>query len=251
MHIWKNGVKIDSVQVTNDLNLTFSTNQQVINPELEVEMVTVEGGTFMMGAQDIATPVHSVTLSPFKIAKYEITQKLWVAVMGTNPSYFTGDENRPVENVSWNDVQQFITNLNQLTGKNYRLPTEAEWEYAARGGNQSQGYTYSGWNYLNPIAWYSDNSGSTTHPVGAKEPNELGLYDMSGNVYEWCNDWFGDYGADPVIDPQGSSIGLYRVFRGGSWFSFSNDNSCRPTSRQKALPGNINDKIGARLVLGL
>jgi len=248
-HIWKNGAKIDSVQITNDLKLTFA--QHVVNPELAVEMVTVQGGTFMMGGTMYSNeqPVHSVTLSTFKIAKYEVTQKLWAAVMGTNPSYFTGDENRPVEMVSWNDVQQFITKLNQMTGKNYRLPTEAEWEYAARGGNQSLGYTYAGSNDLNAVAWYSSNSGSTTHPVGTKAPNELGLYDMSGNVWEWVNDWYDSYSADPVTNPQGPSTGSNRVFRGGSWKS--SDSDCRSAYRNGYNPNGYGSIVGFRLALDL
>ncbi|HPN37220.1 MAG TPA: formylglycine-generating enzyme family protein, partial [Melioribacteraceae bacterium] len=146
-----------------------------------IEMITVQGGTFMMGKAGTATPVHSVTLNTFRISKYEITQKLWNAVMETNPSEFKGDS-LPVDNVSWIDIQQFISKLNQITGKNYRLPTEAEWEYAARGGNQSLGYKYAGSDDMNTVAWYDRNSGKTTHPVGLKAPNELGIYDMSGNV---------------------------------------------------------------------
>ncbi len=247
MHIWKNGAKIDSVQVANDLKLTFSWQ---INPELEVEMVTFQGGTFMMGSNDYfqTEPIHNVTLNTFKIAKYEVTQKLWVAVIGTNPSYFTGDENRPVEQVSWNDVQLFITKLNQLTGKNYRLPTEAEWEYAARGGNQSQGYAFAGSNDVNSVAWHNGNSGSTTHPVGTKAPNELGLYDMSGNVHEFCQDWFSEnyYGISPSNNPTGPSTGTLRVCRGGSYGS--NLDFCRSVYRNALNPNNKSNRFGFRLV---
>ena len=157
------------------------------------EMVRVEGGTFHMGATseqkdeawDREKPVHSVTLSSYYIGKTEVTQALWQAVMGSNPSNFKGS-NLPVECVCWNDCQEFIQKLNSLTGRNFRLPTEAEWEFACRGGNNSRGYKYSGSNNLGSVAWYDDNSGGQTHPVATKAPNELGIYDMSGNVWEWC-----------------------------------------------------------------
>ncbi|MBQ3247459.1 MAG: SUMF1/EgtB/PvdO family nonheme iron enzyme, partial [Alistipes sp.] len=172
------------------------------------EMVFVKGGTFTMGAtaeqgsdaDSDEKPAHSVTVSNFYIGKYEVTQAQWEAVMGKNPSRFKGD-NLPVERVSWNDIQKFIEKLNAKTGKRYRLPTEAEWEYAARGGNQSKGYKYSGSNDIGSVAWYTDNSSSPTHPVGQKQPNELGLYDMSGNVYEWCSDWHGSYSSGSQTNP--------------------------------------------------
>ena len=164
------------------------------------EMVEVRGGTFRMGATseqgsdacDWEKPVHSVTLSGYNIGKTEVTQELWQAVMGSNPSRFKGD-NMPVECVSWDDCQEFIRKLNSLTSQNFRLPTEAEWEFACRGGNNSRGYKYSGSNYIDNVAWYDGNSGDKTHPVATKSPNELGIYDMSGNVWEWCNDWGGGY----------------------------------------------------------
>lgn len=212
-----------------------------------IEMVTVQGGTFVMGSAGIATPTHSVTLNTFMIGKYEITQKLWNAVMATNPSEFKGDS-LPVENVNWDDIQQFIAKLNHITAKKYRLPTEAEWEYAARGGNQSLGYTYAGSNDINEVAWYDRNSGKTTHPVGTKAPNELGIYDMSGNVCEWCNDWYSStfYANSPSINPSGPSSGSDRVLRGGSW---NDDNfTCRSARRYGVTPTNGYDNIGARLV---
>ena len=190
----------------------------------DIEMVYVKGGTFTMGAiseqgadaYDDEKPAHSVTLSDFYIGKYEVTQAQWRAVMGSNPSSFKGD-NLPVENVSWNDIQKFIQKLNAQTGKEFRLPTEAEWEYAARGGSKSRGYKYSGSNNIGDVAWYSGNSGSKTHPVGQKQPNELGIYDMSGNVWEWCSDWYGSYSSSSQTNPKGPNSGDYRVLRGGDW----------------------------------
>ena len=189
------------------------------------KMVKVAGGTFQMGATseqgndafDDEKPAHSVTLSDYYIGQTEVTQELWEAVMGSNPSYFTGDNRRPVENVSWEDCEKFIEKLNRLTGKNFCLPTEAEWEYAARGGNKSRGYKYSGSNNPDAVAWYYDNSENKTHPVAQKQANELGLYDMSGNVYEWCKDWYGGYSSNSQNNPIGASTGSFRVQRGGSW----------------------------------
>lgn len=221
-------------------------------PQLpKIEMVYVSGGTFMMGADDNDAysdekPVHSVTLSSFQIGKYEVTQRLWKAVMGTNPSGFKGD-NLPVENVSWEDAQEFIRKLNAITGKNYRLPTEAEWEFAARGGNSSYGYKYSGSNNIDNVAWYYGNSGSKTHPVGTKSPNELGIYDMAGNVWEWCQDRYGIYNSGSQTNPHGPSSGSYRLIRGGSWL---NDAwYCRVASRNYYPPGYRNNPLGLRLAL--
>ena len=218
----------------------------------DIEMVFVKGGTFTMGATSEQgsdaysdeTPTHSVTLSDFYIGKYEVTQAQWRAVMGNNPSYFKGD-NLPVECVSWNDIQKFIKKLNAQTGKNFRLPTEAEWEYAARGGNQSRGYKYSGSNDRNN-AWYEDNSSSKTHPVGQKQPNELGIYDMSGNVWEWCQDWYGSYSSSSQTNPTGPSSGSSRVLRGGSWYR--NAGGCRVSYRFYDSPGSSNFNRGFRLV---
>ena len=187
-------------------------------------MVYVEGGTFTMGATSeqggeyysVEKPTHQVTLSSFSISKYEVTQEEWQAVMGSNPSRFKGAK-CPVESVSWNECQEFIRKLNNMTGKRFRLPTEAEWEYAARGGNKSMGYKYSGSNNLDIIGWYRQNSEWITHSVGQKYPNELGLFDMSGNVFEWCQDWNGDYNSNNQTNPTGYSSGPYHVFRGGSW----------------------------------
>ena len=196
--------------------------------DAEPEMVLVEGGTFTMGCTDgecrsdgREEPAHQVTVSTFKMAKYPVTQQQWEAIMGKNPSTYSGDGNLPVETVSWNDIQQFIQKLNALTGKNYRLPTEAEWEYAARGGYKSKGYKFSGSDDVATVAWYVANSKNRTHPVGTKEPNELGIYDMSGNVWEFCSDWAGYYTATPKIDPQGPDEpmidDLFKVVRGGTF----------------------------------
>ena len=218
------------------------------------EMVEVRGGTFRMGATSEQgsdawydeKPVHSVTLSGYYIGKTEVTQALWKAVMGSNPSKFIGD-NLPVENVSWYDCQEFIRKLNSLTGQNFRLPTEAEWEFACRGGNNSRGYKYSGSNYIDNVAWYDGNSGDKTHSVATKSPNELGIYDMSGNVGEWCGDWFGDYSSGAQTNPKGPYDGSNRVHRGGSWYS--NARFCRSSGRSFDGPGDLRVFLGLRLSL--
>ncbi len=190
-------------------------------------MVSVEGGTFLLGAtaeqgddaEGDESPAHQVTVSSYSIGKYEVTQEEWGAVMGENPSAFKGDKKRPVENVSWEDCKEFISKLNELTGKQFRLPTEAEWEFAARGGNKRLENTkYAGGADIDAVAWYYGNSGDTTHPVGEKSPNALGLYDMSGNVWEWCEDYYGDYDSSAQKDPKGPASGSYRVNRGGGWY---------------------------------
>jgi formylglycine-generating enzyme required for sulfatase activity/predicted Ser/Thr protein kinase len=219
------------------------------------DMVRIQGGTFKMGCTseqgsdcyDDEKPTHSVTLSNFYIGKYEVTQAQWRAVMNNNPSHFSGCDNCPVDNVRWNDVQDFIRKLNSMTGKNFRLPTEAEWEFAARGGNKSQGYKYSGSNSIGSVAWYEDNSGGKTQPVGQKSPNELGLYDMSGNVWEWCNDWYGDYSSSAKTNPRGPSTGSYRVFRGGSWHH--GPRYGRVSNRVGNGPGLRSNGLGFRLAL--
>ena len=191
-------------------------------------------------------PAHSVTLSSFYIGKYEVTQSLWKAVIGSNPSNWKGD-NLPVENVSWNDCQTFLSKLNAMTGKNFRLPTEAEWEYAARGGNLSRGYQYSGSKKIDDVAWYNNNSGGETHPVGTKAPNELGIYDMSGNVWEWCQDWYGDYHDYSQTNPTGPSSASGRVNRGGSWYNYAR--YCRVANRGSFAPGIRTSSLGLRLAL--
>ena len=218
------------------------------------EMIKVQGGTFTMGCTseqgsdcyDNENPSHRVTVSSFYIGKYEVTQALWEAVMGSNPSDFKGG-NLPVENVSWDNCQEFIRKLNSKTGKNFRLPTEAEWEYAARGGNKSNGYKYSGSNSIDNVAWYYGNSGNKTHTVGSKSPNELGIYDMSGNVWEWCSDWYGSYSSGSQTNPTGPSSGSYRVLRGGSWYGDAGD--CRVSNRNDDDPDGRYGNCGFRLIL--
>ena len=212
------------------------------------KMIAVKGGTFQMGSDDgyeWEKPVHQVTLSDYYIGETEVTQELWTAVMGSNPSHFTGDMLRPVENVSWDDCQTFISKLNQLTGGRFLLPTEAQWEYAARGGNKSKGYTYSGSDAEDDVAWYWYNSDRMTHPVKTKAPNELGIYDMSGNVWEWCSDWYGDYSSAAQTDPTGPATGSYRVRRGGSWDDIAA--SCRVAYRISGAPTNTINYLGLRL----
>ena len=187
-----------------------------------IEMEIVKGGTFTMGSDDAEAldtekPAHSVTVSNYYIGKYEVTQALWVAVMGSNPSGFRGDDNLPVENISWNMAMEFITKLNAITGKRYRMPTEAEWELAAREALLTQKYPYSGSFNVDEVAWYCDNAENRTHPVGQKKPNPRGIYDMSGNVFELCYDWFGMYSTAHQTNPIGPSSGTFRIMRGGSY----------------------------------
>jgi formylglycine-generating enzyme required for sulfatase activity len=264
----------------------------------DIDMVFVEGGTFTMGCmpekgdncyvpvdklsirgygRDPERPAHSVTVGDFSIGRYEITQKQWKRVMGArnNPSHFKGDS-LPVENVSWNDVQEFITKLNQQTGRKYRLPTEAEWEYTARGGAKSKGYRYAGSNMNSDVAWYYDNSGdmalaaienpgeldiedwnrrrtilmknnNRTHTVGTKQPNELEIYNMSGNVREWVNDWYGEYSENAKTNPQGPDSGRFRVVRGGDIEDPAR--SCSVFAREFDGLNSRDKSIGFRLVL--
>ena len=222
---------------------------------VKFKMIYVEGGTFMMGATSEQgndadgdeKPMHKVTLSDYHIGETVVTQELWKAVMGNNPSFFTGDGNLPVEQVSWDDAQEFIVKLNRLTGKVFRLPTEAEWEYAARGGKNGKGYKYSGSNSIDEVAWYEGNSGYKTHPVKEKKANELGLYDMSGNVGEWCNDRYGGYIGESQYNPQGSKSRSNRVIRGGSWFYAAK--SCRVSLRSYGTSYARSSRLGFRVVL--
>ena len=217
-----------------------------------MDMVFVKGVFFKMGSNDGGSnekPIHEVCIDDFYIGKYEVTQKQWREIMGSNPSRFSNCDNCPVENVSWNDVQEFIKKLNQKTGQNYCLPTEAEWEYAARGGNKSNDYKYSGSNNIGEVAWYLENAGKITHTVGTKRANDLGIYDMSGNVWEWCSDWYGSnyYKNSPHNNPQGPSSGTDRVFRGGSWNS--RVEYCRVADRLHWTPDNGSYNLGFRLAL--
>lgn len=218
---------------------------------VEFKMIGIEGGTFTLGTSrekdeycfTAEMPAHEVTLSSYLMAETEVTQQLWEAVMGSNPSHFIGKD-LPVESVSWEDCQQFIAKLNASTGMTFRLPTEAEWEYAARGGKQSKGTLYSGSNDPTAVAW-GKWGGDTTHPVRSKMANELGLYDMTGNVYEWCSDWFADYPSQSQTNPKGPAEGKLHVYRGGSWTN-SNRYS-RLTYRCTGNPKNKTCSLGFRL----
>ena len=246
---------IDALLGNVDLNppetVTFTVNGVTFT------MVIVEGGTFTMGASDDdpeaydnEKPAHQVTLSSYCIGQTEVTQELWQAVMGSNPSDFHSDPQRPVERVSWHDCQTFVNKLNELTGMAFRLPTEAEWEYAARGGNRSKGYKYAGSNDLNEVAWYTLNSSDGTKPVATKAPNELGIYDMSGNVWELCQDLYGIYTSDAQTNPTGPTVGSRRVERGGSWYEYQAVNF-RVLHRYLDYPSYTGGHLGLRLALYL
>ena len=264
LHWWKD----QNDPVSHETVVTPPTPEDVIQ-NLINNMVYVEGGTFMMGATEgqgkeayyDSRPAHQVTLSSFSIGKYEVTQEEWEAVMGTNPSLFKGP-NRPVEKVSWDDCQDFIRELNRLTGKHFRLPTEAEWEFAARGGNRGKGYDnkFAGSSSIENVAWYKDNSSSGTHPVGQKADNELGLYDMCGNVREWVldgwdsNDVVKNFGGAVNIDPNSEnhsktlngSSSYTRVLKGGGWEDGASN--CRPSWRGQRLQRNPDKDVGFRVV---
>ena len=254
---YSNGVSSNKNKVEEELakitEASYSKGILTVNG-IKYNMVRVEGCTFRMGATseqdcdayDIEEPVHSVTLSSYYIGKTEVTQALWKAVMGSNPSKFKG-ENLPVENVSWDDCQVFVRKLNSLTGQNFRLPTEAEWEFACRGGNNSLGYKYSGSDNIDNVAWFDCNSGRKTHFVATKSPNELGIYDMSGNVWEWCSDWYDKYSSGAQANPKGPESGSGRVIRGGSWFSYAS--RCRSSNRNVNYPTYRNNYLGLRLAL--
>lgn len=243
------------VEIVNGFTVKWGTiipSKRRVLRKLINNMVFVDGGTFQMGGADSVAfddeqPVHSVTLSSYCINKYEVTQKEWGVVMDSNSSYFKG-LNLPVEAITYDECNRFVQRLYELTGLNFRLPTEAEWEFAARGGNLSQGYKYSGSNNIDEVGWCGDNSEERSHKVGEKMPNELGLYDMSGNVYEWCGDWYKRdyYFESPVNNPQGPDSGTHHVLRGGSWFNYPW--CCRVSFRDGAQP-NATGNAGLRLAM--
>lgn len=243
-------------------NLTFTVK------DVSFTMVYVEGGSFMMGMQhkssrsinydrnanDDEVPLHEVSLKDFYMGETEVTQALWRAVMESEPTYDDGwtlefgrDDNMPAYRVSYNDVLLFVSKLSQLTGRRFRMPTEAEWEYAARGGVKRKGYRYAGSNTLDAVAWYYDNSGGIVRSVKTKKPNELGLYDMSGNVWEWCSDRYGTYDSGSQVDPKGPAGGSCRVYRGGCFLN--DEGACRVSYRGYDYPSQCSNIIGFRLVL--
>ena len=239
-----------------DSTLTTSEQREILQNFCN-EMIYVKGGQFSMGAaskrddkyDNDEKPFHKVMLSDFKMSRTEVTQELWEAVMGSNPSHFKGKK-LPVENVSWNDCQEFIKKLNQLTGLSFRLPTEAEWEFAARGGRKSDDYIFSGRDDITNVAWYIETTRDLgTKPVATKSPNELGFYDMSGNVWEWCSDWYGQYSSLPEVNPEGLSTGEFRVCRGGSWNNYVG--SCRVSNRSYNNPEIGSNNLGFRLAISV
>ena len=258
-------IQCDEQQKSSQLkDLLFNVNG------VQFKMVRVEGGSFMMGATseqgddayDREKPAHKVTLDDYYIAETQVTQELWQAVMGATiqeqaqkGAYNTDlkgvGDNNPMYYISWDDCQEFIKKLNQITRRTFALPTEAQWEFAARGGNSSKGYKYAGSDNLNEVAWFDDNSKSQTHPVKQKKTNELGLYDMSGNVWEWCNDWFDSnyYQSSPQHNPQGPTLGGDRVLRGGSWGNGAR--FCRVSHRCDYFPDYRNYHGGMRLSLSV
>lgn len=234
--------------------LPVTTLAQNTNNPSEIEMIFVEGGTFQMGsdendeyAERMEKPKHEVSVSDFQIGKHEVSQWLWENIMGTNPSQIKGKA-LPVTNVSWNDVQEFIKRLNKMTKKKYRLLTEAEWEYAARGGNQSQGFIFIGSNNSDSVAWHFDNSDKTPHEIGSKQPNELGIYDMGGNIQEWVNDWYDGYSNDSQTNPTGpKSSKIGKILRGGSYAILPEYG--RPAWRCVSNPNFRSPFIGFRLAM--
>ncbi len=247
-----------SKEIVSDKKTT--TNSEIIEIKIgnvSFEMVKVEAGTFVMGCSSEQgedcdsdeSPYQKVIISKdFYIGKYEVTQELWETIMGKNPSKFIDSDN-PVEMVTWKECVTFCSELSRITGKYFRLPTEAEWEYAARGGQKATSSKYAGSSFYDNVAWCSDNSKSKTHSVGQKSPNELYIYDMSGNVWEWCYDWYGGYSGEIQTDPIGPNFGQYRIIRGGSWYE--NGTSCRVSNRKTFNPAIGYYDIGLRIVLVL
>lgn len=220
-------------------------------------MIFVEGGEFDMGAtseqgDDVGyyeTPVHKVRLNDYYIGETEVTQELWIAIMDYNPSWNQNNLLYPMQCASWESCQEFVNKLSIATGYTFRLPTEAEWEYAARGGNSSKKFKYAGSNDIDNVAWYSNNSGDAVHEVAAKEPNELGIYDMSGNVWEWCQDWYGEYGTYGSNNPTGPSSGSFKIFRGGAYTEVKEN--CRTTTRAFNKPDFTYGYLGLRLAMNI
>ncbi|MBR5086669.1 MAG: SUMF1/EgtB/PvdO family nonheme iron enzyme [Muribaculaceae bacterium] len=249
------GIDIEDLNPTDSVAAVDKDKETITVDNVTFTMIKVEGGTFIMGAtseqgsdaDDDEKPAHNVTLSTFYMGETEVTQELWEAVMGSNPSKNKGPK-QPVENVSWNDCKTFIDKLNAKTGKNFRMPTEAEWEFAARGGKKSQSTKYSGSITAKTVAWFKDNSGDKTHAVACLSANELGLYDMSGNVYEWCADNYDEkyYSSSPASNPCCEKVGADYVCRGGG-FNFK-ENCIRVSYRDSDNPKNKSNKIGLRLV---
>jgi len=233
-------------------NIQFKIKALYSNVD-EIEMVWAEGGSFMMGSkegEEDEKPVHKVILNGFYIGKYEVTQEQWEQVMGYQPSKNKGCKKCPVENVDWYEVQQFIRKLSLLKNKKFRLPTEAEWEFAAKGGNENSNFKYTGSDSINEVAWYDSNSNFVTHPIGTKKANVLGLYDMTGNVWERCSDWYDKnyYKYSPKSNPEGGLSGDSRVLRGGS---FNCEYNCRVTLRSIIGPNYRDGFIGFRLAYSM
>lgn len=249
--------KVDQKQVKDFNGLLISNAPLEFDipgvPNGKFKMIKVVGGTFVMGATSEQVgfdsdekPTHEVRLKSFYISETEVTQELYAAVMGRNPSISTGNLNLPVESVSWEDCQIFINELNKLTGAKFRLPTEAEWEFAARGGTKSQGYPYSGSNVLNDVGWDKQKSKEQLNPVKMLKPNELGIYDMSGNVAEWCMDFYGQYESSFQENPVGLILGTDRIIRGGSYSD--EEKRCRVSARNSYMPSSCFENLGIRLV---
>mgnify|MGYP001347239307 CR=1 FL=1 len=248
LHNLKIGDWNKSIKVEKDKTHSLSAQTDLS----EIEMVLITGGTFKMGSSLGAKsemPVHSVNVNDFFLSIYEITHNQWFFVMGSNHSSYKGCNECPVSNINWNEVQDFLKKINESTGKKYRLPTEAEWEYAARGGIYSKNYEYSGSNNVEEVAFFEKNSENTIKPVGQKMPNELGIYDMSGNVWEWCSDWYSRtyYSESPLNNPKGPLSGNLRSLRGGSWYS--EPKHMTVFYRSSGDPNNRNPGIGFRIAL--
>jgi len=273
LYKWDNTYELDNTDNTGNTGNTGNTDYENSRnftvtgngKSVTFKMIKVESGTFQMGSEAILkdSPVHRVTLTnDYYMGETEVTQALWYAVMGQSPT--SGDstwssscgigDNYPAYYISYEDCQSFLSALNSKlssqrgSDEKFRFPTEAEWEYAARGGNKSNGYTYSGSNNIDDVAWYFGNSSRTTHPVKTKAKNELGLYDMTGNVYEWCFDWYASYRSSAQTNPTGPSIGSDRILRGNSWFSSTR--YCNVAYRSWSWPTDRDDTHGFRLCLG-